>query len=216
MEQLAAEDVAATADGNDSSRAERQRPKRIEPVETQLIYNEEPLLERVEVSLGDTLSTKHPEPARKQLVIGATSEPPPVNSTRFFAPQSKAARREKLPVENEINPVESRVQKASNTDVDEVQTKTAPVASSYPSAQQPKVLPVKAIVPASIVALPRVVSVPAERQRAPELPAIHVSIGRVEVRALVTPDAKPRREAAGAGALSLEDYLRRRAEGGRR
>ncbi|HEX4953034.1 MAG TPA: hypothetical protein VF017_06540 [Thermoanaerobaculia bacterium] len=48
----------------------------------------------------------------------------------------------------------------------------------------------------------------ARRSEAP--PRVEVTIGRIEVRATSTPSAAPARRAAGASAMSLEDYLRRR------
>jgi hypothetical protein len=70
-----------------------------------------------------------------------------------------------------------------------------------------------------VLATPLVV--PAAR-RAPEAeptrasapaPTIHVTIGRIEVRAS-TPPAKPVRGPKAATVMSLEEYLRRRAKGG--
>jgi hypothetical protein len=57
----------------------------------------------------------------------------------------------------------------------------------------------------------------AERERpgARGGPTIHVTIGRVDVRAVVAPAAAPARPTAAAETSSLEDYLRGRA-GGRR
>ena len=48
-----------------------------------------------------------------------------------------------------------------------------------------------------------------------EQPTIHVSIGRVEVRAIMTPAAAPPRAAAAVTRLSLEDYLRGGQRGAR-
>jgi hypothetical protein len=43
-----------------------------------------------------------------------------------------------------------------------------------------------------------------------EAPAIHVTIGRVEVRAVTPPVAAPKPAPKSAPKLSLEDYLKRR------
>ena len=55
---------------------------------------------------------------------------------------------------------------------------------------------------------------PREGRPDPE-PTIQVTIGRIEVRA-VTEEARPRRERHTAPVMTLEEYLRRRANGGRR
>lgn len=47
-------------------------------------------------------------------------------------------------------------------------------------------------------------------------PTIHVTIGRVEVRAAAPAAPAPRKTAAQPPVMSLEDYLRQRADGGRR
>ena len=52
------------------------------------------------------------------------------------------------------------------------------------------------------------------RQPAASPPTIHVTIGRVEVRA-VAPVASPRRPSTAAPALSLDEYLRQRSDPGR-
>ncbi len=47
-------------------------------------------------------------------------------------------------------------------------------------------------------------------------PAIHVTIGRLEIRAVTPPAAQPRSPSARAPLVSLENYLRQRASGGGR
>jgi hypothetical protein len=46
-------------------------------------------------------------------------------------------------------------------------------------------------------------------------PTVHVSIGRVDVRAIVTPTASPARPPVSVNRLSLEEYLRGRPRGAR-
>ena len=70
--------------------------------------------------------------------------------------------------------------------------------------------------PAAVIPLSRPVAVRvAEPQRRPEPPAVRITIGRVEVRAVPAnpPAARPGRRASPK--LSLEDYLRPRAGGAR-
>ncbi|HEV2777780.1 MAG TPA: hypothetical protein VGX25_00110, partial [Actinophytocola sp.] len=63
-------------------------------------------------------------------------------------------------------------------------------------------------------AAPRIPVVP---RRAPVAePTVHISIGRVEVRATAEPGAPSRAPASGRPRLSLDDYLRGRAGGDRR
>jgi hypothetical protein len=50
----------------------------------------------------------------------------------------------------------------------------------------------------------------------PPSPTIHVTIGRVEVRAAAPAAPAPRKTPAQPSAMSLEEYLRQRADGGRR
>lgn len=69
---------------------------------------------------------------------------------------------------------------------------------------------VQAVIPA-IRALPQNPS----SQNPPPEPTINVTIGRVEIRA-TSPPARPRAQPKPASVLSLEDYLRQRANGGRR
>jgi hypothetical protein len=54
-------------------------------------------------------------------------------------------------------------------------------------------------------------------QKAPQpSPTIHVTIGRVEVRAATPVTSAPCKPAAQSPVMSLEDYMRQRADGGRR
>ncbi len=62
---------------------------------------------------------------------------------------------------------------------------------------------------------PRSVHAERDTREARGGPTIHVTIGRVDVRAVMTPPAPPLRPTASAETLSLEDYLRGRS-GGRR
>lgn len=73
------------------------------------------------------------------------------------------------------------------------------------------------IVPASLIAMPRVSATPAHGEGATEATTIHVSIGRVEVRATPPPaTVRSRPQPAAASVMSLDEYLRQRAAGGRR
>jgi hypothetical protein len=57
---------------------------------------------------------------------------------------------------------------------------------------------------------PESFSVPGQLPSANEPPAIHVTIGRVEVRAVMSPSAPPKVASRAAPKLSLEDYLKQR------
>jgi hypothetical protein len=52
--------------------------------------------------------------------------------------------------------------------------------------------------------------VPALQTSSKQPPAIHVSIGRVEVRAIMPPVAAPKSTPPSASKLSLEEYLKQR------
>jgi hypothetical protein len=92
-----------------------------------------------------------------------------------------------------------------------VQPQPAPASRIEPAQS------VRAIVPAPIAAMPRILPAPAHREGATEATTIHVSIGRVEVRATPPPAAaRPRSQPAAAPVMSLDEYLRQRAAGGRR
>ena len=80
-----------------------------------------------------------------------------------------------------------------------------------PSAARVQRAPATQPVIPAIRALPQVEATPAPT---PE-PTINVTIGRVEIRAAVPP-ARPPARPKPASVLSLEDYLRQRANGGRR
>lgn len=56
---------------------------------------------------------------------------------------------------------------------------------------------------------------PAPQPPANEPPAIHVTIGRVEVRAVMSPGAPPKVASRAAPKLSLKDYLKQRNRGAR-
>ena len=62
---------------------------------------------------------------------------------------------------------------------------------------------------------PRVRALPPTKEPAPTAPTIHITIGRVEVRAVPPPVREKARPKPQPG-LSLEEYLRQRANGGRR
>lgn len=81
-------------------------------------------------------------------------------------------------------------------------------APRYESIQSPAIRPV---MPADRIFPPHV---PPAAAVVP--PTIHVTIGRVEVRATPPPAARARPQAAGAPVMTLEEYLRQRASGGSR
>ena len=91
-------------------------------------------------------------------------------------------------------------------------------------AEHPEALaPRPAIRPAAVVAQPIVTPAPGPAARpepppaaTPEPPTIHVTIGRIEVRATPAPAARARPAPPAAPTVSLEDYLRRPAGGGPR
>lgn len=73
-----------------------------------------------------------------------------------------------------------------------------------------------AVIAAPVLAAPQIIA-PEASEAAPRLPDVHISIGRVEVRAAAAPPRPAPREAPGAKAapLSLDAYLNRRSGGGR-
>lgn len=98
---------------------------------------------------------------------------------------------------------------------------TAPAVPDVPaadtSAERPAARPPTAAPPSLRPPAPASRAIRAEREPA-EIrggPTIHVTIGRVDVRAVVAPVAAPPRPTAPSETSSLEDYLRGRA-GGRR
>jgi hypothetical protein len=62
---------------------------------------------------------------------------------------------------------------------------------------------------------PSTSSVPAPRPPSNEPPAIHVTIGRVEVHAVMSPSAPPKAPSRVAPRPSLEEYLKQRNGGTR-
>lgn len=81
--------------------------------------------------------------------------------------------------------------------------------------ERPKSLPILPVVPASTVPSPHLLPPSTKREHVAERPSIHVTIGRVEVRATPLP-ARARPQAPQARAMSLDEYLRQRASGGSR
>jgi hypothetical protein len=96
----------------------------------------------------------------------------------------------------------------------------APVEVRLPSARTAPVGPRGGHpVAASVPSAARVPVPPPTRsaaRREPSAPDVHISIGRVEVRAATEPVVPPRRERRAEPLLSLDDYLRSRAGGDRR
>ena len=82
--------------------------------------------------------------------------------------------------------------------------------------QQPKSVPPIPIVPAPNIAPPRTLASSDKQEHAVEISTIHVTIGRVEVRATLPPPVRSRQQAAQPRGMSLDEYLRQRASGGSR
>jgi hypothetical protein len=92
----------------------------------------------------------------------------------------------------------------------------APGSEAHTGQLQPaSATPTAPIVPASIIASPRVLPSP-NKQITTEAQSIHVTIGRVEVRATIPPPVRSRPQTAPAPVMSLDEYLRQRAAGDRR
>lgn len=91
---------------------------------------------------------------------------------------------------------------------DEARDAAAPVPA--PPPPPPSIVMVQPVVRSA--PLPAAVDAPTNEAPAPA-PVIEVSIGRIEVRATQTPAAAPAPVRRAAGALSLDDYLRRRGGG---
>lgn len=162
----------------------------------------------------------------------AASSPPPAEQcpTAALAPEFWRARRQPSQSINDIPPPndagsEERVRDGLGKCV-ALQTistsSTAPSpgavfpavsrpAEAIPPPQSPTLRLNRAIVPQKRTIAPRQF----EPQQETAVPAIHVTIGRVEVRAIhaPAPAAKPTKRAVPT--LSLDDYLQRRSGGGR-
>jgi hypothetical protein len=84
--------------------------------------------------------------------------------------------------------------------------------------REPTSAPVRVVVESRVAppAMPVVMRPPSQQQQRESesaAPDVHVTIGRVEVRAVTPPAAPPRERAASRpGLMSLDDYLRRRGE----
>lgn len=89
-------------------------------------------------------------------------------------------------------------------------------AASVAPSPSPKAAPAAAVVPSRIVASPRILPTPARRERAEEAPSIHVTIGRVEIRATTPAEPRASRTRAPSTGPALDEYLRRRGKGGER
>ncbi len=98
---------------------------------------------------------------------------------------------------------------------------SAPPAPAPSPAAPTQAKPAKAApapVPAPPILQPRVQAVergpfPARREEPAAEPVIHVTIGRIEVRATPAPKAPARERQAARPAVDLEEYLRQRAQG---
>jgi hypothetical protein len=159
--------------------------------------------------------TQEPEP-----VPSATSIPESVRPRIF--PRTASTLREdallnsmrsrsdiiKSPVLDVITPASHEVSSQQKTGPSQPAVALKPVVAPEPSERE---LPARPGLQAILPTIRQLPSVPPARKPKPE-PAINVTIGRVEIRAVPAPvqqRAKPRPETV----LSLEDYLRQRAKG---
>ena len=178
-----------------------------------------------------------PEPtiqaSRPQKIRHATEEPEPSPKDVGQRPAGKRPESRSIPVrvETRVEPVTPELRKNDSragqreSRSPRVQASEAPIPQlstpdSQPRSPSPvrpalplqKIRAVEAVVPASR-SLPQF---PSTTSPAPA-PTINVTIGRVEIRATSPPPPPPpRARPKAANVLSLEDYLRQRAKGGRR
>lgn len=82
--------------------------------------------------------------------------------------------------------------------------------------KRPRAHPVQAVTPRSSPEFPPAVSTPTRSRRAQAEPTVHITIGRVEVKATPAPATPKRTQKANQPVLSLNDYLRDRAGGDHR
>jgi hypothetical protein len=158
-------------------------------------------------------SRRRAEPAPPTSPEPAHRAPIPVQAAASTAPPSPERR-------PQIEPIVRRLE------VEKVFIPTsAPPPAPVPTPAVPaQAGPVKAEpvpVQAPPVLQPRVPAVertpfPARRDEPDAKPVIHVTIGRIEVRATQAPKAPVRERQAARPAVDLEEYLRQRAQGDRR
>lgn len=162
-------------------------------------------------------------PPRQPVLSESTVEPAPLpptpQSTRKFEPAPvatlqtvAAAPTRRPPAIHEDAKPGRRVDEAAPSIASDVQSTSLPTtAASRPSGALER-RPTSSNLP--IIARANANVAPARRPAtaaAPAMPAsVHISIGRVEIRAVTTAAEKPRTSTPAAPRLSLDDYLRAR------
>jgi hypothetical protein len=138
----------------------------------------------------------------REVVKEHSTEKPAINEVQTFAretPQLKT----RPALDRDAEQKHSSKAKAKSLRPLQEQTKVRPAPEKKPAVRQDR-LPI-------VRAIPRVESRLARKHQAP--PSVHVTIGRVEVRATPAPTGRTRVAQSVGPKTTLEDYLRSRGEG---
>jgi hypothetical protein len=178
-----------------------------ETLETSSAF-ESSLAARIETSKEDTprrvaADTKPLEPAfsRAESQASRTSSPLPETQPAF-------------PIEenHRPHPIESPIIAVSRQSTSALRPEAVDITAASPNPPLSKEKTQIVVQPEIISRLKPAESpfVPALQTSSKQPPAIHVSIGRVEVRAIMPPVAAPKSTPPSASKLSLEEYLKQR------
>lgn len=173
----------------------------------------------------ETVQAPFAAPARREMTPGETTADAP--SSPPFAPAVEVADARVAPPsvqrESMIEPPAQKTVRVESTIEIRPQATTpspAPFAPEAPRAQTPFQAPdaPRAVTPPQpSLSPPQTSRTPAPRQTAlpPQQqaePVIHVTIGRIEVRAVEEREARPRKREAASPVMTLDDYLKSRAK----
>jgi hypothetical protein len=193
----------------------------VQPQSPTTILRNRPVVEIAE----ETVQAPFAMPARRDVVPHETNADTP--SSPPFAPPADAASPRIAPVsaqrESMIEPPAQKTVRVESTIEIRPQAITpspAPFAPETPRLQAPFQAPdaPRAVTPPQPVispaqpartAAPRQTPMPTPHQAEP---VIHVTIGRIEVRAVEEREARPRKREAASPVMTLDDYLKSRAK----
>lgn len=172
-----------------------------------------------------------PTPADPSLGSSLTREAPPATAV---APREPISAPKPAPIESASTSVTAMIDHPKSTlfhprNENQRPTPAKPSLGASPAREAPPALvatpreprapqSLRPVQPSFVAPTPRIAAVKSDRgtESAAPPPAIHVTIGRLEIRAVSPPAEKARPRPAPSPVLSLEDYLRRRITGGAR
>lgn len=182
-------------------------------------------IEQAQMPAPTLTPTRHAQPARPDEEVARSPRPAPgpgapANAEMAPRPAPPAIpgkampRSDRTAVMGPPAPDNSSVSSGKMPSQAAVAAPTSRTASLQPAPLPPPPAAPRLVIPPAPKRLPEARS---ERQdhSGNAAPPVHVSIGRIEIRATAPPRAPVRKESSAPQPLGLDDYLRQRARGGR-